>query len=80
VYQDILLELDKGLDQILREHARRGWFVARPEPSKGIGCLVVSLEDMMKLKTVKFFPLASLPLVGTPRCGSHNSLTLQLLD
>jgi hypothetical protein len=29
--------------------------MARPESSEAIGCLVVSPEDMMKLKTVEFF-------------------------
>jgi hypothetical protein len=55
VYQNILLEPDRGLEQILREHTRRGWFAARPKMSEGIGYLVVSLEDMMKLETVEFF-------------------------
>jgi hypothetical protein len=28
--------------------------MARPEPVKGVGCLVVSPEDMVKLEAVKF--------------------------
>jgi hypothetical protein len=55
VYWDILLELDRGLEQILREHAQKGRFVTRPELSEGISCFIVSSEDMMKLETVKFF-------------------------
>jgi hypothetical protein len=55
MYQDILLKPDRGLEQILCEHTRRGWFMAQPELSEGIGCLVVSLEDMMKPETVKYF-------------------------
>jgi hypothetical protein len=55
VYQNILLEPDRGLEQILREHTRRGWFAAQPKMSEGIGYLVVSLEDMMKLETIEFF-------------------------
>jgi hypothetical protein len=54
VCQGVLLESDRGLEQILREHTRRGWLAARSESSEGIGCLVVSSEDMMKLKTIEF--------------------------
>jgi hypothetical protein len=36
------------------EHTQRGWFTARPELVKGIGYLVVSPEDMVELKVVKF--------------------------
>jgi hypothetical protein len=54
VYQDILLEPKRGLEQILCEHTRRGWFTTQPEPSEGIGCLIVSSEDMMKLKIIEF--------------------------
>jgi hypothetical protein len=31
-----------------------GWFTTRPESSEGIDCLVVSPEDMMKLKIIEF--------------------------
>jgi hypothetical protein len=55
VYQDILFETDRELEQIMREHTWRGWFTAQPEPSEGIGCLVVSSGDMMKLETIEFF-------------------------
>jgi hypothetical protein len=55
LYQDILFEPDSGLEQILCEHTRRGWFVARSEPSEGIGYLIVSSEDMKKLETIEFF-------------------------
>jgi hypothetical protein len=55
LYRDILLEPDRGLEQILCEHTWRGWFVARSEPSEGIVCLIVPSEDMKKLETVKFF-------------------------
>jgi hypothetical protein len=36
------------------EHTQRGWFTARPELVEGIGYLVVSPEDMVELKVVKF--------------------------
>jgi hypothetical protein len=55
VYQDILLESDRGLEQILCEHTRRGWFAVQPEPNEGISCLIVSSKDMMKLKIIKIF-------------------------
>jgi hypothetical protein len=37
----------------LLKHAQRGWFTARPKPSKGVDCFDVSLEDMMKLETIE---------------------------
>jgi hypothetical protein len=55
VYQDILLEPNRGLEQILREHTLTGWFVAQPELSESISRLIVLLEDMMKLETIEFF-------------------------
>jgi hypothetical protein len=38
----------------MREHTRRGRVVARPEPGNGVGCLVISLEDMVELEAVEF--------------------------
>jgi hypothetical protein len=37
------------------EHSRRGLFLARPEPSEGVGHFIVSSKDMMELKTVELF-------------------------
>jgi hypothetical protein len=37
----------------MHEHTWREQFAARPEPGKGVDCLIVSLEDMMKLKTIE---------------------------
>jgi hypothetical protein len=37
----------------LREHPQRGWFVARSETDEGIGCLVVSPEDMVELESIE---------------------------
>jgi hypothetical protein len=51
-YQDFLLEPGGQLEQILLKHAWRGRFAARPEPGKGVSCLVVSPEDMVELEAV----------------------------
>jgi hypothetical protein len=37
----------------MREHARRGQFVARPETGEGIGNLIVSSDDTMELETIE---------------------------
>jgi hypothetical protein len=59
-YRDFLLEPDQRLEQILLKHARRGHFVARPEPGKGVDCLIVSPEDMVELEVVEFvLPICS---------------------
>jgi hypothetical protein len=39
---------------MLRKCARRVRFVARPELGEGVSYLIVSLEDMLELKVVKF--------------------------
>jgi hypothetical protein len=36
-----------------------GRFMARPKPDEGIGGFDVSLEDMMKFKTIKLLPKIS---------------------
>jgi hypothetical protein len=52
-YRDILLEPDGRLEQILCEHTLRGWLAAWPKPSEGVGCLIVSSEDMVELEAVE---------------------------
>jgi hypothetical protein len=53
-YWDILFEPDGGLKQILCEQAWRAWLAAWPVTGEGVGCLVVSPEDMVELEGVKF--------------------------
>jgi hypothetical protein len=79
--QDILLEIDRGLKQILCEHTQRGRFMARPKLSKGISYLIVSSEDMMELKTIEFLlqPSYFLP-VGCHADVMTIRLSLYLID
>jgi hypothetical protein len=74
-YRDFLLEPDRWLEQILREHARRGRFKARPELGKGVGYLIVWLEDMVELKTIELL-LQLLNLL--PVCSHARVVTVQL--
>jgi hypothetical protein len=56
-------------------HTQRGRFTARFEPGEGVGYLVVSLEDMMELKTIELlFQLPNLP----PVCHHAGVMEVQL--
>jgi hypothetical protein len=83
-YKDLLLEPDWWLEQVLRGHDRRGWFMAQPELGKAINCLIVSLKDMVELETVELFlqlpnllPVCSHVGVTTIRL-SHNLIDNEL--
>jgi hypothetical protein len=47
--------------------------MARPKLGEGVGRFVVSLEDMMELKTIELFIQ---PPIDMPSCGSRGSSTL----
>jgi hypothetical protein len=49
---DIFLEPDGRIEQILREHTRRGRFTARLELGEGVGRLVVLSKNMLELKAI----------------------------
>jgi hypothetical protein len=38
----------------MHKHARRGWFRIQPKLGEGVGCLIVSLEDMVELEAIEF--------------------------
>jgi hypothetical protein len=51
--QAVFLESNGWLEEVLHEQAHRGLFVAIPKTGEGVGCLVVSLVDMMMFETIK---------------------------
>jgi hypothetical protein len=43
----------EGLNKSFVNTPGGGWFMAQSELGEGVGCLIVSLEDMMELKTIE---------------------------
>jgi hypothetical protein len=64
----MFLKPDGRFEKVMCEHAQRGLFMAGPEPGEGIGCLVVPLEDMVKLKTIELLLQFSNLAIQNP-CG-----------
>jgi hypothetical protein len=60
------------------EHAQRGRFVVQSEPGEGVGCLVVSPEDVVHLEAIEFLlPICSHVGVTTVRL-SHDFIDNKL--
>jgi hypothetical protein len=58
------MKLDGGFEQVMREHAQRGWLAARPKLGDGVSYLVVSPKDLMKIETIELIlKLSNLLLV-----------------
>jgi hypothetical protein len=48
---------------VLHEYDWRGLFVTRHELGKGVGCLIVTLEDVMMFKNIELLKLSYLMMV-----------------